>query len=235
MKEWPKLQFHTLLAIALMLIAIVSGFFAGRMLNYVFWLGFPLVAASFATIASRFLGERMLPTALASVALSPFGVRVIVSLGLIAFHSHETEQPAMTVTKCYNSSAYRELMQQRPGLVLANISMGPFILANTQNSVLNAPYHRMSWGILKSHEILSSSSRQAEVKMRALQIDYLVTCAFTARAPAKGSIEADLRAGRIPEWLETRSSKGQLLQIYSVRAVPVTTADVRAMRQASAR
>ena len=219
-KEWPRPQFHTILAVSLALVAILSGYLAGRMLNYVFWFGFPLVASSFATISSRFLGERMLPTALTIIALSPFGIRVIASLILLIFHAREIAPPANKVTKCYDMSAYRELAQQRPGLVLANISMGPFILANTPDSVLNAPYHRMSWGILKSHEILAAPSGQAEAKTRALNIDYLVTCSFTARAPEKGSIDADLRAGHVPEWLELRSSKGQLLQIYRVRSVP---------------
>jgi hypothetical protein len=234
-KEWPKPRFDTLLAVTLMLMAIALGYLAGRMLNYVFWLGFPVIAAAFATISSRFLGERMLPTALIAIALSPFGIRVMVPLGLSPFNAHTADPPASAITSCHDSSAYRELARQRPGLVLADISLGPFILANTQDSVLNAPYHRMSWGILKSHEILSSPDRQAEVEIRAQKIDYIVTCTFTARMPVKGSIEAELREGHIPEWLQTRSSKGQTLQIYGVRAVPSPTADIRATGQAPAR
>ena len=37
----------------------------------------------------------------------------------------------------------------QPGLVLSEIDLGPYILARTPHSVLNAPYHRMSFSPLR--------------------------------------------------------------------------------------
>jgi len=102
--------------------------------------------------------------------------------------------------------------------VLADVYMGPFILAHTQDAALAAPYQRMTWGILAAHDALSASSALAEAKFRALKIDYLAECPASPVAPAPHSIEADLARGRIPAWLQLLSTKDEALQIYRVRA-----------------
>jgi len=105
-----------------------------------------------------------------------------------------------------------------PGLVLANISMGPFILANTRHSALSAPYHRMVWGILAAHEALAARTSKAERIFRDLKIDYLVECPANPVQPAPGSIEWDLNRGQVPDWLQPLSAKSDALQIYQVRS-----------------
>jgi hypothetical protein len=102
-----------------------------------------------------------------------------------------------------------------PGLVLADINLGPFILAHTGDSVLAAPYHRMSWGILAAHQALGAPVDQAEQRVRALGVRYIVGCGALTRA-GPGSFEAELWRGRIPPWLQPVSSAGDVLQIYQV-------------------
>ena len=49
---------------------------------------------------------------------------------------------------CFQNFPYRALAKAGPpGLVLDEIDLGPVILANSADSVLAAPYHRMSWGM----------------------------------------------------------------------------------------
>jgi hypothetical protein len=122
------------------------------------------------------------------------------------------------VQLCHDTAAFRPLAALRPGLVLADIYMGPFILAHTPHAALTAPYHRMTWGILAAHDAVSATATQAEAKFRALKIDYLVECPTDNVRLAPDSIEADLARGQIPAWLEKLSAKGDALQIYRVRA-----------------
>jgi hypothetical protein len=105
----------------------------------------------------------------------------------------------------------------KPGLVLADIYMGPFILAHTPHAALTAPYHRMTWGILAAHDALTTPIPLAEEKFRTLKIDYLVECPTSKVPPARQSIEADLARGPVPGWLEKLSTKDDALQIYRVR------------------
>ena len=50
------------------------------------------------------------------------------------------------------------------------------ILAQTQHSVVAAPYHRLSWGILAANSALSASPGKDEQAVRALKAQYIVTC-----------------------------------------------------------
>ena len=104
------------------------------------------------------------------------------------------------------------------GLVLAELDLGPFILAETQDTVLAAPYHRMAWGIWAAHEAQDAAPEAAEAKVRALNVTYMVECAGNPLRVGPNSFEASLRAGKVPGWLETLSPSGQTLQIYRVRA-----------------
>src|SRR5262249_46242953 len=104
-----------------------------------------------------------------------------------------------------------------PGIVLADISMGPFILANTNDAVVTAPYHRMVRGILAAHEAMTATSSKAEQKFRDLKIDYLVECPANPMRPMPGSIEADVGRGMAPGWLHSLSGTNQALQIYRVQ------------------
>jgi hypothetical protein len=125
--------------------------------------------------------------------------------------------PTQAAALCHDTIDYRRLAALPPGLVLADIYMGPFILANTSDTVLTAPYHRMTWGILAAHDALTATNSQAEAKIRALKIDYLVECPASAIHPPPGSIEADLARGETPDWLQMLSTKGEALQIYRLR------------------
>jgi hypothetical protein len=102
------------------------------------------------------------------------------------------------------------------GVVLAEPNLGPFVLANTQDSAISAPYHRMTWGILAAHNALATPTAQAEGGVRALHASYIVDCPVHAlRAPA-ASLAADLRRGNPPAWLQRLSRPGEPLQIYGV-------------------
>ena len=219
-REWPKPAPATGLASAAILVAVATGYLAFRMENYVQWLGFPVLASAFGIIAARLWNGLMVPTAAFAAVLSPLGVVAIAlqGYGAVAGTPVAPGSSSKPAQLCHDTAAFRPLAALRPGLVLADIYMGPFILAHTPHAALTAPYHRMTWGILAAHDAVSATATQAEAKFRALKIDYLVECPTDNVRLAPDSIEADLARGQIPAWLEKLSAKGDALQIYRVRA-----------------
>jgi hypothetical protein len=92
---------------------------------------------------------------------------------------------------CFYASSLRTLAAQRPGLVAADLDLGPYIVALTPHRVVAAPYHRLNQGILANHAILEASRAQAEATMRALGVDYIALCNAPSAAAQRG--EASLR------------------------------------------
>jgi hypothetical protein len=219
-REWPAPRPATGLAGAVILVAVVTGIFAFRMENYVQWLGFPVLASAFSIIAARFWNGLMVPTAAFAAVLSPLGAVAFAlqGYGAVTGTPGTSGSSSKPVQLCHDTAAFRPLAALRPGLVLADIYMGPFILAHTPHAALTAPYHRMTWGILAAHDAVSATATQAEAKFRTLKIDYLVECPTDNVRLAPDSIEADLARGQVPDWLEKLSAKGDALQIYRVRA-----------------
>jgi hypothetical protein len=216
-KEWRRRNSAILIACGLVILAVIAGFEAFRMESYVFWLGFPLLATGFSVLAIRFWNGLMVPTVIICVLLSPVSIKALSLAESAAFGSSRGMQWGHAGNRCHATAEYRQLQALPPGLVLADISMGPFILANTRHSVLNAPYHRMVWGILAAHDALTAKGAEAEREFRDLKVDYLVEClASPARSP--DSIEWDLHHGRIPDWLQPLSAGRQALQIYRLRS-----------------
>jgi hypothetical protein len=206
-----------LLIAACTLLAAVAASQAFRMQDYVFWLGFPALAAAFGAIANRWLSGFLLPTLAASFLLSPVfvGLAAADAAQLVA-PNHVRAAGSGIDDHCFDTAVYRPLAALPPGLVLGEVDLGPFILAHTGDSVVAGPYHRLTWGILAAHDALNASDAAAEAKVRALKADYLVECPTNKLRVGPHSFEADLRRGRVPAWLQPLSKPGQTLQIYRV-------------------
>ena len=120
----------------------------------------------------------------------------------------------------------RELRAARapaPGLVAADIDFGPFLLALTPHSVLAAPYHRLSSGILAGHAVFAAPPDDARRAISRLGVAYVVTCGprppNDLAGPALGaSLWGRLQAKDVPAWLEPLSPPGQPFNVYRVRS-----------------
>lgn len=211
---------ETLLVCAGVVLAAAAASHAYRMQDYVFWLGFPALGAAYSLLARRFLGGLLLPSLAVSVLLSPICVSVALTQAAQAGSRIKSAPPAID-EHCFDAAVYQPLAALPPGLVIGEVDLGPFILAHTSDSVLAAPYHRMTWGILASHDALNAPSATAEDKIRTLKADYLVECPTNALRVGPHSFEADVRRGRTPDWLQPLSIKGQTLQIYRVKPLSV--------------
>lgn len=217
--ERSRISADVALACVLGLLAVVLASQAYRMQDYVFWLGFPMLAWLFGWIVERWLGG----VTLAAVAISLFASPLFLGAGAgKAVELALGPPPASAIrpvisSACYDTAAYRQLAAQPPGLVLGGIDLGSFVLANTPHSVVTAPYHRMSWGIYAAHQAMAASPNEAEARVRALKVDYVVDCPTAPLTSGPSSLEASLRRGLVPSWLDPLPAKGQVLKTYRVR------------------
>lgn len=194
------------------LLGVVAEARAYRMEDYGLWFGAPAVAVALADLAARLFKDRVAPAGMMALVLAPASMANGASLVL----DRNWKPPRATTDRCYDTARYVPLARLPAGVVLAEPNLGPFVLANTRNSAISAPYHRMTWGILAAHEALATPTARAEGAVRALRATYIVDCPVHGlRAPAD-SLAADLRRGNPPAWLQRLSSPDEPLQIYGV-------------------
>jgi hypothetical protein len=215
-REWPAPQMQTVLICAITAAAIATSSQAFRMDSYVFWFGFPVLAAGWAIASRQYWRSLMLPTILACVLFSPVGF-IAMSLAARASTTKIHPPAKFTRARCSDTADYRQLAQLSPGLVVADIDLGPYILVNTKDSVVSAPYHRANWGIIAAHDALAATPSSAAVLFRRLKISYMVECSVSNISDLPGGIESEVRAGRIPAWLQPLSGRKDELQIFRVR------------------
>ncbi len=213
-REWPQATREVVLASAFVFVAVPASLAAFRMEYYVLWLGFPVLASGMAIGFSQYWRGLMLPSAIAAVVLSPIGVGAATRL-LTSTIGHSVQSPPRQVhSRCDDPAAYRRLAELPPGVVLAEVTIGPYVLVTTRDSVIAAPYHRMVWGILAAHEALTSPVASAEPKVRALKATYVVVCRSSGDPAPRGSIQRDLASDRRPAWLDRISGETETLQIF---------------------
>ena len=225
--RWRRWDRATLLAAALVLVAAVAASQAWRMEDYAFWFGIPTLAAAIGWLSGRFGRGALVPTAAASLVLSPVLLAVGVDAGLTLI----TPKPAAVRPKlaskiapkpgnpdqCFEMRAYGPLSLMPPGVVLGEIDLGPFVLAHTNDTVLAAPYHRMSWGIWKAYEALGGPTSMAQARLKALNVAYVADCQLNPLRVNPKGFEGDLRRGQIPAWIERVTPQNQIIQIYRVK------------------
>lgn len=194
------------------LLGVVVEARAYRMEDYGLWFGAPAIAVALADLAAWLFKDRLAPALLMALVLAPASV----ATGAGRVLDRNWKPPRTPADRCYDTARYAPLARLPAGVVLAEPNLGPFVLANTRDSAISAPYHRMTWGLLAAHDALAAPTQQAEAAVRALHATYIVDCpVHVLRAPS-ASLAADLRRGNTPAWLQRLSSPGEPLQIYGV-------------------
>ena len=211
-----------LLAAAAFLISVALTFEAEKIYSYAMWLGVPLVAA----LACRLVTASGLRAGVARLAIAL--VLAPTTVTAAAFTVIQTTAGAGPVkrgiperTACTRNEAYAALAQLPPGLVATEINYGPYVLALTPHSVVAAPYHRISAGLIAAHRILTAPLAEARRVVRRYDVTYVAICgrrASTGADPVEGSLWGELNAGRVPPWLEEiAGAREGLFAAYRVR------------------
>lgn len=209
-----------LLVGAVFFLGVVMGLKVARLAHYPAWFAVPLFAAALADLGSRLTRLKLLVPVFLACALSPVAVaRSIEATGVWDRAKVERPRPA---DHCLLIASYRQLAALPPGLVLSEIDIGPYVLATSGHSVMSAPYHRATDGVLAAHAILAAGPGPDEAAARRSGVDYVVDCPARAdrmthsTLPAT-SLQARLDRGEAPAWLTPLSPPKAPLQIYRVR------------------
>jgi hypothetical protein len=221
--------------------ASFAGFSAIRMATYANWVAMPIIAAAVTDLVDRYAKGWMVVLAVAAIAATPlYAATGVVELDK-RFHLFGLTESQKAAAKaapkaapkpapkakaaprrpgprgdvCFRQAAFAELARLPPGLVAAEIDLGPFILAYTPHSAMAAPYHRMNWGMLRAREVLSAETEAAQVKARALGVRYVIDCPTHVRnadriGMANNSLQRSIARNETPSWLEPVPTTGTL-------------------------
>jgi hypothetical protein len=201
-------DFGFLAAAAVFLVAAGTTVAAIRGYSYAIWLGMPLVAALapwlFAALKLKSLPARLATGLLLTpMALSSGAITIAHASGL-----DDTDSFTRPASRhCFRTASYAALAQLPTGLVVADISYGPFLLALTPHTVMSAPYHRLGRGIVTAYRALAAPPDEARRVLTRAKATYVMVCGPRPpdglAEPARGrSLWGRLQAGAIPGWLE---------------------------------
>jgi hypothetical protein len=218
-------DFGFLIGAAAFLVAAVTTLAAVRGFSYAVWLGLPFVAAAAAQVFARLKIKSLVPRFLAILLLTP----AAVTIATIAIAQATTEAQLLDLNSperqaCVAKENYAPLARLPIGLIAINaLEWAPYLLAWTPQSILAAPYHRMSAGILASHQALASPAPEARKVLARNHVVYLVTCGphgpeGLSEEEKAASLWSDLQAGAVPNWLDRLpSSRDGAFTIYLVK------------------
>jgi hypothetical protein len=186
---------------------------------YILWFALPPAAAVLAEAFTRDRRKALAVSGQVAFAAAPLALIVLAltASGAVKLKDVLPEPP----DPCFDTGAYSVLARQPPGLVLGEVDLGSYVLADTPSSALSAPYHRMAWGNLAAHAALSAPIDQAQGEARALNTAYVLECRAHRGHYDRAGLPADalqrrLDAGRPPAWLAPLSPPGAPLQVYRV-------------------
>jgi hypothetical protein len=225
LRDVLRRDFGFLVASAALLLAVAMMFAAIKGCAYAMWLAMPPVAVLalrlFAVLRLKSLVPRFIAALLLTpMALSAGAVAIADTVGLYRNNSYVDPEPRA----CFKTQSYAPLATLPPGLVVTNIDYGPFVLALTPHSVLAAPYHRLSTGIIVAHKIFSVPPDEAYRIITELRVNYVAMCGLYAPVgltdqQRAASLWGQLQAGTVPDWLKREpAADGEAFAIYRVKS-----------------
>jgi hypothetical protein len=219
------------LAAAFVALAVVLGCWQLKLLPYAGW----LAAVPIAVWAAGLPGTASLSAPVLRVATVVLLSQASLDAGFaaLAFSARGSVEPGATAAEsayprrpCFQSHNVRRLAALPPGLIVADIDLGPYIVALSPHRVVAAPYHRLDKAILANHAILQGRPDQALPRLRALGVSYVVLCAdrpIRAR-PARGNdhpMRAQVLGNQAPQFLRERElPHGTPIRVWEIVPAP---------------
>lgn len=207
--EWFPLSAALLMAMAL-------GLWQVRTMPVAMALAAPVLGVVVVRIrdAAKWEPGRALVAVAAVLVLSgfPFGF-IQSSLG--------SRSDAAAMEPCVTGTLLEHLDELEPGLIAAEVDIGPAILVHTDHRVLASPYHRAYEGVLAVYELFIADSGSDRRQAEYLGVSYVVVC---DNSPLSDIWSADNEDGLLaalldddpPQWLEKVIDTGRT-RVYAVR------------------
>lgn len=150
------------------------------------------------------------------------------ALAMAPFHNGTSDSPGDPLAAkqaCLMPKAYAALAAMPPQRVMAPIDMGSYILLNTPDSVVAAPYHRAQRGLLDAFHFFNRPIADARKILGARGVTLVVTCDAMPEMEglpdaAPNSFVKLFARSALPAWLDEVSAPGAALKIYRVLPAP---------------
>jgi hypothetical protein len=180
------LRFHMIA----LLIAIPLSVWQIKLSPYATYLPIPLLAAWLAQPPQK----RQEPADKRTLAAVVLGVLVVVAgagwllLSLAGPSAQRMKAHLAPTQSCLATAAIEPLAHLPKGLAVADVNLGPYLVAQTNLDVLAAPYHRIDRAILEADHILHAPAQEAEQRLHAIGARYVITCnGLDTTAPPGGA------------------------------------------------
>ena len=170
-----------------------------------------------ATIESRGLGPAGAATLAICACLPMSAIGWAMAPSLAGDAPSVEENPAA----CLAAASFQPLARLTPGLALAPIEVGAYLLAHTPHSVVTAAYHRNNDGNRLAIDAFMAPPDKARDLLRARGVKYVFFCAgdkelTTTAARAPEGLSAALAAGAVPGWLRPVDTAGGPYRAFAV-------------------
>lgn len=174
----------------------------------------PFIASVLIDLAHKFECVRRLDTSPLVGALAIVGAAFclpqLAAIDPAKAGTEAANDASRRTDSCNDKTALAPLAALPPGLVLAAIDAGPYILLYTPHAVVSAPYHRFDRGIVLGQSILYTMDvADAERAIRARGIDYIVLCRGDRNKGFASAITHET-----PVWLHELSAAEAPLRIF---------------------
>jgi hypothetical protein len=163
---------------------------------------------------------KVLAMAFAVFALTP--IVPVLAVAAMTPDPKSDSEPAKPADPCDRLCVLKRLATRPPERILANIDLGPIIIAHTPHSVYGSGYHRMEGPLRETILFFQGSPEAAHDYVRAKGFRTIMINAgsdeatlFIDRAP-KGML-ARLVKGPLPEWLVEDPISSSTYKVYRVR------------------
>lgn len=191
-----------------LLVAIALSCWQIKLLPYATYLTVPLLAVWLArppgTAQKPVSGRALAALAGATLALVAAAAWLLTSAS--APSESRVKQVLDGVQSCLTTAALAPLAHLPAGLAVADVNLGPYLVALTRLDALSAPYHRLDASIIEGHEILHATPAEAERRLHDIGASYVISCkgldSTTLQRPdPPDALQALLFAGTPPAFL----------------------------------
>ena len=198
------LRFHLIA----FLLALPLSFWQIKLLPYATYLPIPLLAVWL----SRPPQQARAPLGKCAIAAIALGAVALVAgaswllFSLAAPSAQRFKDVAALYRSCHATAAMAPLARLPKGLAVADVNLGPYLVALTPLDALSAPYHRLDRSIIEANRILTAPAQEAERRLRAVGARYVILCEELDPKRREGDVSPDalqslLFAGTPPAFL----------------------------------
>lgn len=193
------------------LIALPLSFWQIKLLPYATFLPIPVIAGWLGRGPDR-SNAATGHTGYKSLVLIAIAVLAIVGIGgfaLLHFSAPASDRMKASlkpVQSCQSTQAIAPLAILPRGLVVADVNLGPYVVALSDLDAYSAPYHRLGKQIIEADRILHASPAEAERRLREIGATYVIVCPGLDSTDPQGPVPDDalqtlLLEGKAPAFL----------------------------------